>query len=99
MIFTIMNREDVPLLKRGYRISEEHATITDRKIYNAIVNEKGMSYANELLKNFSDREPICLGEDGVFYTVLFDTVSVDGDEPVPCAIAWHEIEVIPVIIK
>ena len=94
MIFTIMNRDNLPLVERGYRISEEHETIIDRKVYETIVREKGMDYAIDLIRSFGSCNPVCLGEDGVFYTVLFDNVTIDGEDPMPCAVAWHEIEVI-----
>ncbi len=94
MFFTIMNKDRAPLVERGYILSEEHETIIDDKIFDAVVKEKGKEYADSIIENFGDCEAICLGEDGVFYTVLFEDVSVDGDGPMPCAVAWHEIEVI-----
>ena len=94
MIFTLMNRDRAPLEERGYRLSEEHQTEIDKEIYNEVLIQKGKAYAEKIIAEFGDCEPICLGEDGIFYTVLFENVSVEGEAPAPYPVAWHEIEVI-----
>lgn len=94
MNFIIYNSDRAPLIDRGYRVSEEHQNIIDRKVLKALEEQKGKAYAENKLAAFADLEPICMGEDGVFYTVLYDEVSIDGEESAPTAVAWREIEVI-----
>lgn len=94
MMFNILNRERKPLAERGYRIHDELDMELDKEIYNEVLIQKGKAHAEKIIAEFSDCDPICLGEDGVFYTVLYENVSMEGEPPAPFPVAWREIEVI-----
>ncbi len=94
MLFTIMNSQRTTLDERGYRFTEDSEVCVDELLFETIAKDKGRKYAEGLKTRLGEGlETICLGEDGVFYTVLFDTVAVNGEEPASYPIVWRELSV------
>lgn len=95
MFFTIINSDRTPLEGRGYKLADESKRFTDYELYEIIVKEKGEEYAQNLTQRFYEgMEPICMGEDGVFYTVLFDNFGIEGEKPMPKGVIWQEISLL-----
>ena len=95
MIFTIMNRERKTLEDRGYKLIEDSKRVIDYELYEKIVSNKGEKYAETLTQRFSEElEPVCIGEDGIFYTVLFEKVDEDNEGEIPRAFLWQEVTLI-----
>ena len=95
MLFTIFNSTRTPLEERGSTFAKDSEPIFDKEIYNEVLIQKGKKYADGLQAKFDEKlEPICLGEDEVFYTVLFERVSLEGESDVPSAVMWQEISLL-----
>lgn len=82
---------DRRLLRRGYKFTSAPAQC-DADVLEDIRRTRGENYADGLLDQLADGfEPICTGEDGKLYSVLFDDTKEE-----PRAVCWQEIESCPI---
>ena len=95
MLFTIFNAQRTSLEERGYTFAKHSEPVFDKEIYNEVLIQRGKKYADGLQAKFDEKlEPVCLGEDEVFYTVLFENLYIEGENDVPCAVMWQEISLL-----
>ena len=96
--FTIINSEKKPLEDRGYRFADGSKRILNYTALEKITVEKGEEYADSLTARFlKELEPICMGEDGVFYYVLFHDLGEKGDDSISQGIMWQEVSVLNIL--
>ncbi len=94
MIFTVINSEKGSLESRGYILSESSKRVTDYAVLEKIEAQKGEAYTKELANRFStEEEPICRGDDGCFYSVLFEEIEDDNHNKVSEAVMWQAVTV------
>ena len=88
MKFTIINNEEGHMSLKGYRFILDAQRFFDEKIYNKLAADININYADACFDEFYDGfEPICKGEDGKLYSVLFKYL--DGEfKP----FIWQEVE-------
>ena len=95
MLFTIVNHERKTLKDRGYKLIENSKRVIDYDRYGKVVKKMGEDYADSMTVRFAEeQEPICIGEDGIFYTVLFETIKDDHGGEIPRAVIWQEVTLI-----
>lgn len=76
MKFTIINNEQGHMSLKGYRIVSDAERFWNKEIYNQLANDISVNYADALFDDLYDGfEPICKGEDGKLYTVLFQHIN------------------------
>lgn len=81
---------DRGLLRRGYQFTGAPVQC-DAEVLADIRRTRGKNYADGLLDQLADGfEPICTGEDGKLYSVLFDS------KEEPRAVYWQEIDSCPI---
>ncbi len=79
------------LLRRGYQFTDAPVKC-DADVLADIRCTCGENYADGLLDQLHDGfEPICTGDDGKLYSVLFDDTKEE-----PRAVYWQEIESCPI---
>lgn len=82
---------DRGLLRRGYKFTDAPVQC-DADVLADIRRTRGENYADGLTDQLADGfEPICTGEDGKLYSVLFDDTKEE-----PRAVCWQEIESCPI---
>lgn len=87
MTFKIINNEQGHMSLKGYRIVSDAKTFWDKEVYETLVNNIGANSVDALFDDLYDGfNPICKGDDGRLYTVLFR--HLDG-EWVP--FIWQEV--------
>lgn len=95
MLFTIFNSQRTPLQERGYALAKDTDPVIDRELFDQVLIQRGRKYADGLQAKFDKQlEPICLGEDEVFYTVLFENLRINDEFDVPSAVMWQEISLL-----
>lgn len=88
MKFEIVNNNQGHMSLKGYRMVSDAERFWNKEVYETLVNDIGANYVDDLFDDFYDGfEPICKGDDGKLYTVLF-RYSDDG-EWVP--FIWQEV--------
>lgn len=88
MKFEIIDNRELDLAGKGYKRKNEQ-TQFDREVIDDIRHTRGENYADSLSDDlFDGHSPICRGDDGKLYTVLFDW---GEDDPRP--VFWSEVEV------
>ena len=89
MKFEIIDNRELDLAGKGYKWSGALRQI-DREVLNDIRCTRGENYADSLSDDFFDGySPICRGDDGELYSVLFDFGS-DVLRPV----FWSRVELV-----
>ena len=90
MKFEIIDNRELDLAGKGYKWANELEHF-DREVLDDIRITRGENYADSLSDNlFDGYSPICCGDDGELYSVLFD---FGGDAPRPvfwCKVAVNE---------
>lgn len=87
MKFEIIDNRELDLAGKGYKWSN-FARQIDREVLNDIRRTRGENYVDSLSDDFFDGySPICRGDDGELYSVLFDFGS---DAPRP--VFWSRVE-------
>lgn len=88
MKFEILNDGVGNLKYKGYQFVREADRIYDEDLYKSLVAYSGYNFADSKFDDFYDGfEPICKGEDGRTYSVLF---IYDENEKKP--FIWQEVE-------
>ena len=86
MKFEIIDNRELDLAGKGYKWVNEPLQF-DRAVLNDIRRTRGENYAHSLSDDFLDGySPICRGDDGELYSVLFD---FGGDAPRP--VFWSKV--------
>lgn len=86
MKFEIIDNRELDLAGKGYKWADVLRQI-DREVLNDIRRTRGENYVDSLSDDFFDGySPICLGDDGELYSVLFD---YGGDVPRP--VFWSKV--------
>lgn len=88
MKFEILNNGEGDLNFKGYKLVSSSTRMFDNDLYNHLVAERGYNFVDRQFDRFYDGfEPICKGEDGEIYTVLF---VYDDDEKKP--FIWQKVK-------
>lgn len=82
MKFEIVDNRELDLASKGYKWANE-STQVDHAVLDDIRSSRGENYVDGLLDGYS---PICRGDDGELYSVLFD---YGGDVPRP--VIWSQV--------
>lgn len=86
MKFEIIDNRELDLAGKGYKWASALREV-DREVIDDIRRTRGENYVDRLSDDFFDGySPICLGEDGELYSVLFD---FGGDAPRP--VFWSKV--------
>ena len=86
MKFEIIDNRELDLAGKGYKWADVLRQ-NDREVLNDIRRTRGENYVDSLSDDFFDGySPICLGDDGKLYSVLFD---FGGDVPRP--VFWSKV--------
>ena len=86
MKFEIIDNRELDLAGKGYKWASMLREV-DREVINDIRRTRGENYVDGLSDDFFDGySPICLGDDGKLYSVLFD---FGGDVLRP--VFWSEV--------
>lgn len=86
MKFEIIDNRELDLAGKGYKWASALRE-ADREVIDDIRSTRGENYVDGLSDDFFDGySPICLGDDGKLYTVLFD---FGGDVPRP--VFWSKV--------
>ena len=86
MKFEIIDNRELDLAGKGYKWANALRQI-DREVLNDICCTRGENYVDRLSDEFFGGYcPICLGDDGELYSVLFD---FGGDAPRP--VFWSKV--------
>ena len=86
MKFEIFDNRELDLAGKGYKWADAARQI-DREVLDDIRRTRGENYADGLSDDFFDGySPICVGDDGELYSVLFD---FSGDAPRP--VYWSKV--------
>lgn len=86
MKFEIVDNRELDLAGKGYKWAGSLREV-DLKVLNDIRHTRGENYVDCLSDDFFDGySPICLGDDGELYSVLFD---FGGDSPRP--VYWSKV--------
>lgn len=86
MKFEIIDNRELDLAGKGYKWEDVLRQI-DREVLNDIRSTRGGNYADSLSDVFFDGySPICLGDDGELYSVLFDF-----GRDVPRPVFWSKV--------
>ena len=87
MKFEIIDNRELDLKGKGYKWSDAPLQY-DKTVLDDIRLTRGENYADALSDDlFDGYSPICRGDDGELYSVLFD---FGGDAPRP--VFWSEVE-------
>lgn len=87
MKFEIIDNRELDLAGKGYKWAGVLREV-DREVIDDIRHTRGENYADSLSDDlFDGHSPICRGDDGKLYTVLFDW---GEDNPRP--VFWSEVE-------
>lgn len=87
MKFEIIDNRELDLTGKGYKWSNDPLQF-DREVLDDIRCTRGENYADSLSDDlFDGYSPICRGDDGELYSVLFD---FGGDAPRP--VFWSRVE-------
>lgn len=86
MEFEIIDNRELDLAGKGYKWASALREV-DREVIDDIRSTRGENYVDSLSDDFFDGySPICLGDDGKLYSVLFD---FGGDAPRP--VFWSKV--------
>lgn len=86
MKFEIIDNRELDLAGKGYKWASALRQI-DREVLDDIRRTHGENYVDSLSDDFFDGySPICVGDDGELYSVLFD---FSGDAPRP--VFWSKV--------
>ena len=89
MKFEIIDNRELDLTGKGYKWTNEPKQF-DREVLDGIRRTRGENYADGLSDNlFDGYSPICRGDDGELYSVLFDF----GREA-PRPVFWCKVEAV-----
>lgn len=89
MKFEIIDNRELDLTGKGYKWSNGPLQF-DREVLDDIRRTRGENYADALSDDlFDGYSPICRGDDGELYSVLFD---FGGDAPRP--VFWSKVEAV-----
>lgn len=87
MKFEIIDNRELDLTGKGYKWTDDPMQF-DREVLDDIRRTRGENYADGLSDDLFDGfSPICRGDDGELYSVLFD---FGGDAPRP--VFWGKVE-------
>lgn len=87
MKFEIIDNRELDITGKGYKWTNEPKQF-DREVLDDIRLTRGENYADSLSDDlFDGYSPICRGDDGELYSVLFD---FGGDAPRP--VYWNKVE-------
>ena len=87
MKFEIIDNRELDLTGKGYKWAHDPMQF-DREVLDDIRRTRGENYADSLSDDlFDGYSPICRGDDGELYSVLFD---FGGDAPRP--VFWSKVE-------
>lgn len=87
MKFEIIDNRELDITGKGYKWADDPLQF-DREVLDDIRRTRGENYADGLSdKLFDGYCPICRGDDGELYSVLFD---FGGDAPRP--VFWYMVE-------
>lgn len=87
MKFEIIDNRELDITGKGYKWTND-PTQFDREVLDDIRRTRGENYADGLSDDlFDGYSPICRGDDGELYSVLFD---FGGDAPRP--VFWSRVE-------
>ena len=87
MKFEIIDNRELDITGKGYKWTDD-PTQFDREVLDDIRRTRGENYADSLSDDlFDGYSPICRGDDGELYSVLFD---FGGDAPRP--VFWSKVE-------
>ena len=88
MKFEIINNKEGHLSHKGYHFIENSERFFDENLLKELTADRGFNFVDTKFDIFYDGfEPICKGEDGKTYSVLF---VYNNDEWVP--FIWQEVE-------
>lgn len=86
MKFEVIDNRGLDLTRKGYEWAVD-LTDCDREVLNDIRSTRGENYADTLCDELYDGFcPICRGDDGKYYTVLFDC-----GKDVPRPVFWSRV--------
>lgn len=90
MTFEIINNEQGHMSLKGYRFVIDAERFWDKEIYEELASDIGVNYVDALFDDFYEGfEPICMGDNGKFYSVLFRYDFGTGEfKP----FIWQEVE-------
>lgn len=89
MKFEIIDNRELDITGKGYKWASEPKQF-DREVLEDIRRTRGENYADGLSDNlFDGYSPICRGDDGKLYSVLFDF----GREA-PRPVFWCKVEAV-----
>lgn len=89
MKFEIIDNRELDLTGKGYKWTDDPMQF-DREVLDDIRRTRGENYADSLRDDlFDGYSPICRGDDGELYSVLFD---FGGDAPRP--VFWCKVEAV-----
>lgn len=88
MKFEIINNTEGHLSHKGYHFVANSERFFDENLYKKLISDIGFNYVDKRFDDFYDGfEPICKGEDGKIYSVLFEYY---GEGRIP--FIWQEVE-------
>ena len=89
MKFEIINNQEGHMSYKGYRFVKNSKRFFDEKLLKKLTVFRGFNFVDAKFDDFYEGfEPICTGEDGKLYLVLF---VYDDDEKLP--FIWQEVEI------
>lgn len=87
MKFEIIDNRELDLTGKGYKWADDPLQF-DREVLDDIRLTRGENYADALSDDlFDGYSPICRGDDGELYSVLFD-----WGKDVPRPVYWNKVE-------
>lgn len=87
MKFEIIDNRELDLKGKGYKWSDAPLQY-DKTVLDDIRRTRGENYADSLSDDlFDGYSPICRGDDGELYSVLFD-----WGKDVPHPVYWNKVE-------
>ena len=90
MKFQVINNEQGHISLKGYQIISDAQRFWNEEIRQSLVANIGSNYVDNLFDDFYDGfEPICQGDDGKLYTVLFRYVDNEFKPFI-----WQEVKAI-----
>ena len=88
MTFEIINNEQGHMSLKGYRFVIDAETFWDKDVYAELARDIDINYVDALFDDLYDGfNPICRGDDGKLYTVLFRYFPDRGCVP----FIWQEV--------
>ena len=92
MKFEIINNKESNLTEKGYALKKDADRLMDLKYWNYQTNIHGENIENAYDSFAEGHEPVCKGEDGKLYSVMFRVSEHEDGSYWYRPVIWQEVE-------